>query len=132
MTPALDRPAEPASRLVALADQCVKCGLCLPHCPSYRVRGEEGESPRGRIAYAKSLALGRVEASATMRAHLDGCLACGSCEVVCPSRVPFLELLAGTRAADTRTAHSTRVARRGRTLARSRLAWRLLQRVRFA
>lgn len=94
-----DPPLPPAAaHLVALADQCVKCGLCLPHCPTYRVGETEAESPRGRIALARGLASGAMAPSPALVEHLDQCLACLSCQVVCPSGVRYGELIEGIRA----------------------------------
>lgn len=85
------------ARIAALADQCVKCGLCLPACPTYRIAGNEAESPRGRIAFAQALATGQLGLTATLTKHLDQCLACTSCERVCPAHVRYAELLVATR-----------------------------------
>ncbi len=71
------------------ADTCVKCGLCLPHCPTYRQTGDEGESPRGRIALLQNWALEKIPLTARLEQHVDGCLSCNACEVVCPAKVPF-------------------------------------------
>lgn len=87
-----------ATHIAALADRCVKCGLCLPHCPTYHVAANEAESPRGRIAFAQALAEGKLEASISVLAHLDQCTACMACERVCPSNVRYGELITATRA----------------------------------
>lgn len=87
------------TRLLDLADQCVMCGLCLPHCPTYRIGLDEAESPRGRIALARSLANGTIPPGPTALRHLDQCLACLSCEEVCPSGVKYGEIITRSRVA---------------------------------
>lgn len=82
----------------ALADQCVQCGLCLPHCPTYAAAPVETESPRGRIVLIKALSTepsrSLIEAA---QASLDHCLGCRQCESVCPAGVPFDSLLVAGR-----------------------------------
>jgi glycolate oxidase iron-sulfur subunit len=89
---------QPPTRIAELADQCVQCGLCLPACPTYALDRSEAESPRGRIAIAAALARGAAEPTAELRAHLDHCLGCLSCQRACPAEVRYDELLIETRA----------------------------------
>ena len=83
----------PAGAVMARAvEACVHCGFCLPACPTYRVLGEEMDSPRGRILLMKNALEGRL-ASAEAQPFIDRCLGCLSCVSACPSGVRYDELL---------------------------------------
>lgn len=77
---------------------CVHCGFCLPTCPTYRVLGEEMDSPRGRILLMKQVLEGTLAADEAAT-HIDRCLGCLACETSCPSGVPYGQLLSPYRAA---------------------------------
>jgi len=76
---------------------CVACGLCLPHCPTYRLTGEESASPRGRIAAMRAVHEGRAATEETFARFMDLCLVCRACEDVCPSHVPFGRMMEAAR-----------------------------------
>src|SRR5438105_914874 len=75
---------------------CVSCGLCLPHCPTYRVTGLESASPRGRIAAMRAVHAGAAADDSFME-FMDLCVQCRGCEAACPSGVPFGRLMEGAR-----------------------------------
>jgi glycolate oxidase iron-sulfur subunit len=76
---------------------CISCGLCLNDCPTYRVLGEEADSPRGRIQLIANMVARPGAVDATARAHLEACLVCRACETACPSGVPFGRIMEGAR-----------------------------------
>ncbi len=78
---------------------CVQCGLCLPHCPTFRVTGEEGLSPRGRIDAMRGVQWRGRAADAEFVRFMETCVQCRGCEPACPSGVPFGHLMEGTREA---------------------------------
>ncbi len=90
------RPGIPAPTHDDL-NSCVQCGLCLPHCPTYRVTGLETSSPRGRIAAMRAVQAGQAPVAGDFTRFTDECLACRACEAACPSSVPFGRLIEATR-----------------------------------
>jgi glycolate oxidase iron-sulfur subunit len=78
---------------------CVSCGLCLSHCPTFRVTGDEALSPRGRIAAMRHVQSGHLEVTDSFVTAIDTCVQCRGCETACPSGVQFGHLMEGTRQA---------------------------------
>jgi glycolate dehydrogenase iron-sulfur subunit len=76
---------------------CVACGLCLPHCPTFRVTGEEALSPRGRIDAMRGVQWRDAPIDDDFVEFMETCVQCRGCEPACPSGVPFGRLMEGTR-----------------------------------
>jgi glycolate oxidase iron-sulfur subunit len=78
-------------------EKCVHCGFCLSACPTYKVLGEEMDSPRGRIYLMKGILEGELPLNDTLP-YIDRCLGCMACVTACPSGVEYGDLLAPFRA----------------------------------
>jgi glycolate oxidase iron-sulfur subunit len=81
-----------------LLSTCVHCGLCLNHCPTYKLLGNEMDSPRGRIYQVLQVNEGRMELGDTFVTHIDRCLGCVACEIACPSGVKYGRIVERARA----------------------------------
>jgi glycolate oxidase iron-sulfur subunit len=78
--------------------RCVHCGLCLNHCPTYRLWQLEADSPRGRIRQMILVNENQLPMSSVFVDHIDKCLDCRSCETACPSGVEYGKLVEYARA----------------------------------
>ena len=76
---------------------CVSCGLCLPHCPTYRVTGDERLSPRGRISLMRISESSEFVPTQEWINSMDTCVQCLGCETACPSSVQFGDLISETK-----------------------------------
>lgn len=78
-------------------NMCVQCGLCLPHCPTFRVTGDETMSPRGRIALMRHVQDHDAPITDEVVDAFATCVQCRGCEPACPSSVPYGHLIEQTR-----------------------------------
>ncbi|KYD29035.1 (Fe-S)-binding protein [Geobacillus sp. FSL W8-0032] len=81
-----------------LTYDCVRCGYCLPSCPTYLTMKTETQTPRGRINLVRMAAEGHITVN-ELSVPIDLCLGCRACEHVCPSNIQYgkmLELVKGS------------------------------------
>ncbi len=79
-------------------NKCVRCGLCLPTCPTYVETLTETSGPRGRISLVKAVAEERLDLLSPGFVHqMSECLDCRACEAVCPSGVQYGQLVEAAR-----------------------------------
>ncbi len=63
---------------------CIRCGLCLAVCPTYREYLDETASPRGRVALARKALEGDLLLSDNLVEQMYSCFACMACNDICP------------------------------------------------
>jgi len=73
--------------------QCMRCGFCLPTCPTFALTGRERSSPRGRVALARAVAEGRLDFTEAVKEEAFFCLDCRACTTSCPSGVRAGEVM---------------------------------------
>jgi len=83
---------DPNQPYIPEAADCMRCGMCVSNCPTFRLFQIEEESPRRRIRTISKLLLEDRQPDQQERQHLDSCLQCRACEVVCPSRMAYGQL----------------------------------------
>lgn len=76
---------------------CMRCGMCLPHCPTYKETFLETASPRGRVALVRKFQEGELVESEKFLEYVSLCLDCQACASACPCGVNAGELVADFR-----------------------------------
>ena len=77
--------------------KCVHCGFCLEVCPTYKLTGDENNSPRGRLRLWREEQQGKIQPDKWTDFYTSECVGCLACEPACPSNVPYGEILELTR-----------------------------------
>lgn len=85
---ATDSTTEIEGYFIPPASECLRCGLCVSGCPTFRLFQSNEETPRQRLR-SISKVLQQQPLSTAERQHLDNCLQCRACESVCPSKMQF-------------------------------------------
>jgi glycolate oxidase iron-sulfur subunit len=77
--------------------QCIRCGLCLAACPTYREFLDETVSPRGRVALTRKALEGQLKLSPNLITKMYSCFACMACNALCPVGIRPADLVLSMR-----------------------------------
>ncbi len=88
----------PAGPYIPEAGECLRCGLCVSVCPTFKLFETDAETPRRRIRTISKLLVENEPVSQDELDHLDNCLQCRACETICPSRMAYGDLFDATLA----------------------------------
>ena len=81
----------------SILQQCMRCGMCLPTCPTYDATHHERNSPRGRISLMRAVADGALEITPAFADEMSYCLGCLACQTACPAGVNYASLFETAR-----------------------------------
>jgi glycolate oxidase iron-sulfur subunit len=105
-----DTACEQNGLYIPEASDCMRCGLCVSHCPTFRLNRIDEETPRRRIRTIDKILNQSVVPSGEELAHLNNCLQCRACETVCPSKMAYGQLLDQSRQKLAEMTKPTRLA----------------------
>ena len=80
-----------------LLTSCVHCGFCLEVCPTYKLTGDENNSPRGRLRLWREESEGRLAQDPWTDFYTSECVGCLACESACPANVPYGQIFEQVR-----------------------------------
>jgi len=76
---------------------CIRCGLCLSACPTYKDSLRETDSPRARVALVAKAMTGELEITRNFKDQMYRCLDCLACNDICPVGIKPGDLCLATR-----------------------------------
>jgi len=70
------------------AEECVKCGKCIPVCTIHQISADETTSPRGFLDLLGAYKRGDLLLDKDTKRIFESCFLCTNCVDVCPTRIP--------------------------------------------
>ena len=94
----MNKKIEDIFNFETIADDCVKCGKCIPVCTIHNVNADEVTSPRGFIDLLGAYKRGKLELDKNAKEIFESCFLCTACVEVCPKSLPTDMIIEQARA----------------------------------